>query len=102
MEDNHNIIKGVFQLIVILSLTLFFFSYFSKKAIKLKKLFPLVLFLVWIGTSIMLGLEYLFFRDSSTLFSFNGVISLLKESLPMSLIFGSLIFFIKYKYFRKK
>ena len=102
MEDNHNILKGIFQLIVILSLTIFFFSYFSKKTLKLKKLFPLVMLFVWIGTSIMLGFEYLFFRDSTTLFSFNGIISLLKESLPMSLIFGSLIFLIKYRSFRKK
>jgi len=96
MEDNQNIIKGVFQLIIKISLTIFFFSYLSKNTDKINKLFPLVLLFVWIGASIMLGFEYLFFRDSSTLFSVKGIISLLKESLPMSIIFGSLIFLIKY------
>jgi hypothetical protein len=102
MADNHNILKGIIQLIAIITLTIFFFSYFSKKTMKLKKLFPLVMLFVWISISFMLGFEYLFFRDSSMLFSFEGIISVLKESLPMSLIFGSLIFLIKYRSFRKK
>lgn len=102
MADNQDILKGVVQLIIIISITVLFFSYFSKKTSELKKLFPLVILSVWISISIVLGVEYFFFRDSSTLFSINGFIGLMKESLPMSLIFGGLIFFLKYRSLRKK
>jgi len=102
MADNQDLLKGVIQLIIIIVVTIFFFSYFSKKNLKLIKLFTLVMLLVWISISIILGFEYLFFRDSYMLFSFNGFTSLMKESLPMSLIFGGLTFFIKYRSLRKK
>jgi len=102
MADNQDLLKGVIQLIIIIVVTILFFSYFSKKNLKLKKLLPLVMLLVWISISIILGFEYLFFRDSYMLFSFDGFTSLMKESLPMSLIFGGLTFFIKYRRLRKK
>jgi len=101
MADNQYLVKGIIQLIIIIVVTIFFFSFFSKKNLKLKKLLPLVLLLVWISISIILGFEYLFFRDSYMLFSFDGFTSLMKESLPMSLIFGGLTFFIKYRSNRK-
>ena len=101
MADNQDLLKGVIQLIIIIVVTILFFSYFSKKNLKLKKLLPLVMLLVWISISIILGFEYLFFRDSYMLFSFDGFISLMKEALPMSLIFGGLTFFIKYRSNRK-
>ncbi len=101
MADNHDLLKGIIQLVIIIVVTIFFFSYFSKKNLKLKKLLPLVMLLVWISISIMLGFEYLLFRDSYLLFSFNGFTSLMKEALPMTLIFGGLTFFIKYRSTRK-
>ena len=101
MADNQYLLKGIIQLIIIIVVTIFFFSYFSKKNLKLKKLLPLVMLLVWISISIILGFEYLFFRDSYMLFSFDGFLSLMKEALPMSLIFGSLTFFIKYRSLKK-
>jgi len=97
MADNQDILKGVIQLVIIVVVTLIFFAIFSKKNLNLKKLIPLVLILVWISISIILGFEYLIFRDSNILFSFDGFISLMKESLPMSLLFGGLTFFIKYR-----
>jgi len=57
--------------------------------------------LVWISISIILGCEYLFFRDSYMLFSIDGFTSLMKESLPMTIIFGGLTFFIKYRGLKK-
>ena len=102
MADNQDLLKGAIQLIIIIVVTIFFFSYFSKKNLKLIKLFTLVMLLVWISISIILGFEYLFFRDSYMLFSFDGFTSLMKESLPMNLIFGGLTFFIKYKRLKKK
>lgn len=101
MADNQDILKGVIQLIIIVALAVFYFSYFSKKTDQLKKLFPLVLLLVWISVSFVLGLEYLFFRDSNVFTSFEAILSLMKESLPMSLIFGGLTFFVKYRSLRK-
>jgi len=97
MADNQDLLKGIIQLVIIIVVTIFFFSYFSKKNLNLKKLLPLVMLLVWISISFMLGFEYIFFRDSYMLFSFNGFASLMKESLPMTLIFGGLTFFIKYR-----
>lgn len=102
MADNQDLLKGVIQLVIIFIVTISFFSYFSKKKIKFKKLFPLVMLLVWISISIILGFEYLFFRDSYMLFSFDGFTSLMKESLPMTLIFGGLTFFLKYRRHRKR
>jgi len=101
MIGDYNILKGIIQLIVIIAMTLLFFALFSKKTQKLKKLFPLVLLFVWIGVAIMVGIEYEFFRESSVEFSLKGIYSLFKESLPMSLIFGSLVFLIKFRSLRK-
>lgn len=102
MADNQDLLKGIIQLVIIIVVTLFFFSYFYKKNLKLKNLLPLVMLLVWISMSIIMGFEYLFFRNSYILFSFDGFISLMKESLPMTLIFGGLTFFINYRRLIKK
>ncbi|MFY0630822.1 MAG: hypothetical protein JXR05_10610 [Flavobacteriaceae bacterium] len=102
MTDNQDIVKGIIQLIIIVVMTILYFSYFSKKTQDLKKLLPLVVISVWLSVSIILGLEYLFLRDSNAFSSFGGIMSLMKESLPMFLIFGGLAFFIKYRSFKKK
>lgn len=102
MEENQDILKGIIQLVIIIVVTVLFFSLYSKKLTNLSKLLPLVLISVWISVSIFLGIEYLIFRDANMFIPITEFISLLKEALPMSMIFGGLVFIIKYRKFRKK
>jgi hypothetical protein len=97
MEDNHDIVKGLVQLVIIALMTIFFFSLYSKKYIKLYKLLPLVLVSVWLVISVFLGIEYLVFRETNMFLSISNLVSLLKEALPMSIIFGGLMFAFKYR-----
>lgn len=96
MEENQDILKGILQAVFIVLITIFCFSRVSKKHQEFWKLFPIVLVSVWLSVSLFLGVEYYVFRDTNILQS-GGIFSLVKEALPMSLIFGGLTFVIRYK-----
>lgn len=88
--------------VIIIGLTLGFFSFFSKKYKKIVSLLPMVLVSTWIIISIVKGLEYLYFDNSNELLSFRGFTMLLAETLPMLILIGGITFGIKYFKFKKK
>lgn len=101
MEDIRVLI-GYIEWVIIIGLTISFFSYFSKKYSKLGSLLPFVLISTWIITAIIKGLEYSYFDNSNELFSFSGFTMLLAETLPMLILIGGITFTIKYLQFQKK
>lgn len=87
--------------VVVILLTLAFFSYFSRKNKTIWKLLPLVLLPVWFIIALITGIENMYFANSSELFSIGGFCYLLAEALPVLLLFGGITFGLKYNKFRK-
>ena len=100
--DDLPLFIGYIEWVIVIGLTLGFFSYYSKKFKKFGSLFPMVLISVWVIIAIIKGAEYMYFDNSSKLFSLNGFAFLLGETLPMLIFIGGITFGIKYIKFRKK
>ena len=100
--DDIRLIIGYTEWVIIIGLTLGFFSYYSRKFNKIGSLFPLVLISVWIVIAIIKGIENMYFDNLFLLFSFKGFILLLAETLPMLILIGGITFGILYFRFRKK
>lgn len=99
--DDTRLMIGYITWIIIVGLTLGFFSYFSKKYKKLGSLLFWVLAPTWFITAIIKGIEYLYFDSINDLSSIQGFIGLLVETLPMLVLLGGITFAIKYVKFRK-
>jgi len=101
MNDITIVIEYVLWIIII-GLTLVFFSYFSKKYKKVGSLMFFVLFPTWIIVAIIKGIEYKYFDlacESSLVLDFS---MLLGRTLPSVLLFGGTTFIIKYLRLWKK
>lgn len=101
MEDTRLMI-GYAIWVIIVGLVLGFFSYFSKKNKKFGGLLFFVLVPTWVLTTIIKGLEYIYFENSNELFTARGFAMLLAETLPMLILIGGITFTIKYLKFKKK
>jgi hypothetical protein len=99
--DDTRLMIGYAIWVIIISLTLGFFTYFSKKYSKLGSLLFLVLLPTWIITALIKGIESMYFDNSNDLFSARGFTMLLAETLPMLILIGGITFAIKYLKFRK-
>lgn len=99
--DDFRLAIGYAEWIIIIGLTLGFFSYYSKKYKKFGSLFPLVLISTWVIIAIIKGAEYMYFENSFQLLSLRGFVILLAETLPMLILIGGITFGIKYMKFRK-
>lgn len=101
MEETKQLVDYAIWVIIV-GLTLGFFSYFSKLHKSLLKLILTVLIPTWIITALIKGLEYYYFNNSYELFSIREFTMLLAESLPIIIVFGGITFTIKYLKSRKK
>jgi hypothetical protein len=100
MEDVR-LIVGYAIWVVIVLLTLGFFSYFSKKRRNLGSLAFLVLFPTWVITAILHGIELKYFENSNDLFSLRGFTMLLVDTFIMLIVFGGITFTLKYLKYKK-
>jgi hypothetical protein len=99
--DDTRLMIGYAIWVIIIGLTLGFFSYFSKKHSKLGSLLFWVLIPTWLITAIIKGIESMYFENTNDLFSVMGVVGLLAETLPMLILIGGITFTIKYLKFKK-
>jgi len=99
--DNSELLSYAYVPVIIM-ITIVFFIYYSVRYKNFRKLFPLVLISVWVIIAVFKGFEYLYFHDSYILFSSDGYMGLLAETLPMTVIIGGITFFIKYRKMRRK
>lgn len=100
MEDTQTTFYTL-RVIILIGLTLGFFSHFSKKVYTLGSLIFYVLVPTWIIIALLTGIEYLYLGTSKDLFSILGIVLLLVETLPMMIVIGGITFSIKYLKFRK-
>jgi len=100
--DDTRLAIGYAVWVIIVGLTLGFFSYFSKRHKKFGSLLVFVLIPTWIITAIIKGIEYMYFENSTELLSIMGFILLLAETLPMVVLIGGITFSLKYMKFKKK
>jgi hypothetical protein len=92
---------GYVNWLLIIGMTIGFFSLFSRKHKELGKLIALVLIPVWIIIAIVRGIEYMSFNNSDILFSSDGYLNLLAETLPILILFGGATFYFQYKKMKK-
>ncbi len=90
----------IFYFIVVV-LTNWFFSIFSKKTDSAGKQFMLVMLPTWgIITTIKMISDYIYLPYYKIYFDIKIFIGLLAQSLPIVLIFGGIAFFFKYRKFK--
>ncbi len=95
MEETRQIIDYAIWVIIV-GLTLGFFSYFSKRYQSLGRLIVFVLIPTWIITALVKGLEYLYIDNSYNFLTLWEFSMLLAETLPVLIIFGGITFTVKY------
>jgi ABC-type spermidine/putrescine transport system permease subunit I len=99
--DDTRLMIGYAIWVIIIGLTLGFFTYFSKKHSKLGSLLFLVMLPTWIITALIKGIESMYFDNSNDLLSGFGIVGLLAETLPMLILIGGITLTLKYLKFRK-
>lgn len=90
----------IFYFIVVV-LTNWFFSVFSKKTNNVSKQFILVMLPTWVIITIIKTIsDYIYIPYYKIYFDIKIFIGLFVQSLPIVLIFGGIAFFIKYRKFK--
>lgn len=87
--------------VMIVGLTLVFFSFFSKRFKDFTSLLFLVLTPTWGVVAIIQGIGYHYFDNSNMLSTLRGFALLLAETLPILIVFGGTTFIIKYFKYKK-
>jgi hypothetical protein len=95
--DGHRMLFDYLVWCALIVLVLILFSAISNKFRKLWELLLLVLVPTWFAISVVKGMQYLYFDNSTELFSFLGFIELLAETLPMTIIFGGITFWFSFR-----
>ena len=91
----------IFYFIIII-LTNYFFSFYSKKIKETGKKFIAVIFPIWIIITLVKMLsDYIYKPNYKIYLDFKIFAGLLAYSLPLVLIFGGITFYIKQKKFKK-
>jgi len=99
--DNTTLALGYALWVIVVGLTIGFFSYFSNKHKSIGALLFFVLVPTWIITAILTGVKNVYSGNTTDLYSIIGFAGLLAESLPIIILIGGITFTIKYMKFKR-